>query len=265
MTLPDCSAPTAAERIRSTCLRADGALLALDDAEPVRTPLHHLLDDGSYAVAVGGSPAGSGVAGAQAVLELVDYAPLPLREPVRSLVWIRGRLHPVPMPAVRGLLDAVAAEDANPALLQVRTAVSAPPAGHDTAYTLVRLVVESVTVAYNKDGATGAETVDVAALLAARPDPFCTLESRWIRHLDTVHRDVVVRLASRLPLRLRRGDVRPLGVDRYGVELRVESAGSDHDVRLPFRAPVEDVVGLNRAVRVLMGCPFVNGLPARPR
>ena len=31
-------------------------------------------------------------AGVQAVLEMTDYAPLPLREPVRSLVWIRGRL-----------------------------------------------------------------------------------------------------------------------------------------------------------------------------
>ena len=26
---------------------------------------------------------------------MTDYAPLPLREPVRSLVWIRGRLHHV--------------------------------------------------------------------------------------------------------------------------------------------------------------------------
>lgn len=264
MTLAQCSAPTTAERIRSTCLRAGDALLALDDAEPVNTPLHHLLDDGSFAVAVAidGAPAD---AGAQAVLELVDYAPLPLREPVRSLVWIRGRLDPVPLPAVRGLLDQIATEDPNPALLQVRTAVSAPPTGDDTAYTLLRLAVESVTVAYNKDGAAGAETVGVAALLTARPDPFCVAESRWIRHLDTAHRDVVARLASRLPARLRRGDVRPLGVDRYGVALRVEGAEGDHDIRLPFRAPVEDVVGLNRAVRVLMGCPFVNGLPTRPR
>ena len=37
-----------------------------------------------------------GAAGVQAVLEMTDYAPLPLREPVRSLVWIRGRLHDVP-------------------------------------------------------------------------------------------------------------------------------------------------------------------------
>src|SRR4029077_10661763 len=64
--------------------------------DPLTTPLHHLHGDGSCAVAV---PVGGAVAthlgdceadGAQAVLELADYAPLPLREPVRSLVWIRG-------------------------------------------------------------------------------------------------------------------------------------------------------------------------------
>ncbi|MBO0865858.1 MAG: DUF2470 domain-containing protein [Mycobacterium sp.] len=265
MTLANGAAPATAERIRSICVRAGSGLLALDDAEPVTTPLHHLLDDGSFAVAVHGAPAEAGVAGVQAVLELADYAPLPLREPVRSLVWIRGRLYPVPLPAVRGLLDLIAAEDANPALLQVQTAATAPPDGDDTVYTLLRLAVESVVVT----DSTGAEAVDVAALLAARPDPFCAMESCWLRHLDIAHRDVVARLASRLPARLRRGPierVRPLGVDRYGMRLRVESADGDHDVRLPFRTPVDDVVGLSRAIRILMGCPFgrgVTGLPAR--
>ena len=263
MTLAECPAPTTAERIRSTCVRAGGALLALDNTEPVTTPLHHLLDDGSFAVAAAldYAPAKTGVAGAQAVLELADYAPLPLREPVRSLVWIRGRLHPVPSPEVRGLLDLIAAENSNPALLQVQTPASAPPAADDTAYTLLRLAVESVVVT----DSTGAEAVDVAALMAAQPDPFCAVESCWVRHLDTAHRDVVTRLASRLPARLRRGEVRPLGVDRYGVGLRVESADGDHDVRLPFRTPVDDLVSLNRAIRILMGCPFLNGLPVRRR
>ncbi len=266
MTLANCPAPTTAERIRSTCVRAGGALLAVDGAEPLTTPLHHLLDDGSFAVTV---PVGGAVAahladrGAQAVLELADYAPLPLREPVRSLVWIRGRLHQVPLPTVGGILDRIAAEDANPALLQVQTPESGPVAEDDTRYLLARLEIESVVAAYKKDGATGAEAVDVRTLLAARPDPFCAFESCWIRHLDTVHRDVVARLAARLPARLRRGDVRPLGVDRYGVRLRVESADGDRDVRLPFRQPVDDVTGLGQAIRVLMGCPFVNGLRAR--
>jgi Protein of unknown function (DUF2470) len=273
MTLAHCPAPTTAERIRSTCVRAGGALLAVESAEPLTTPLHHLLADGSFAVGV---PAGGavpeqlsdcGASGAQTVLELADYAPLPLREPVRSLVWIRGRLHRVPPSEVREMLDLIAAEHPHPALLQVQTPVSRPAAAEgagstsdgDTQYLLARLEIESVVVT----DATGAEAVDSAALLAARPDPFCAFESCWIRHLDTAHRDVVARLASRLPARLRRGDVRPLGIDRYGMRLRVESAEGDRDVRLPFGTPVDDVIGLGKAIRVLLGCPFgqsVSGL-----
>jgi hypothetical protein len=265
MTLAHCPAPTTAERIRSTCVRAGGALLAVDRAEPLTTPLHHLLADGSFAVGVpiGGPVAEQvvdcGAAGAPAVLELADYAPLPLREPVRSLVWIRGRLHQVSPSTVSGLLDLIAAEHPHPALLQVQTPGSGPAANGDTRYLLARLEIESMVVT----DATGAEAVDAAALLAARPDPFCALESSWIKHLDTAHRDVVARLAARLPTRLRRGDVRPLGIDRYGMRLRVESAEGDSDVRLPFRKPVDDIVGLGQAIRVLMGCPFVNGLRAR--
>jgi Protein of unknown function (DUF2470) len=265
MTLAHSPAPTTAERIRSTCVRAGGALLAVDSAEPLTTPLHHLLADGSFAVGVpiGGPVAEQvvdcGAAGAPAVLELADYAPLPLREPVRSLVWIRGRLHEVSPSAVSGLLDLIAAEHPHPALLQVQTPGSGPVADGDTQYLLARLEIESVVVT----DATGAEAVDASALLAARPDPFCALESCWIKHLDTAHRDVVARLAARLPARLRRGDVRPLGVDRYGMRLRVESAEGDRDVRLPFHKPVDDIVGLGQAIRVLMGCPFVNGLRAR--
>jgi Protein of unknown function (DUF2470) len=261
----DCSAPTTAERIRSTCIRAGGALLAVERAEPFTTPLHHLLRDGSFAVAV---PVGGvavahmvncGAQGAQAVLELADYAPLPLREPVRSLVWIRGRLQHVPLPTVHKVLDRIAAERPHPALLQVQTVESGPVVRGDVRYRLLRLEIESVVVT----DASGAETVEVPALLAARPDPFCMVESCWIRHLDTAHQDVVARLASQLPARLRRGDVRPLGLDRYGVRLRVESTSGDCDVRLPFPKPVDDATGLNRAIRVLMGCPFVNGLRAR--
>ncbi|ORV08552.1 DUF2470 domain-containing protein [Mycobacterium celatum] len=257
MTLAPCAAPTTAERIRSTCIRANGALLAIEGAEPVTTPLHHLLSDGSFAVAAPLDAAAP--SSAQAVLELADYAPLPLREPVRSLVWIRGRLQQVPAAAVPAMLDLIATEDPNPALLQVHTAASSPPADDDPRYALLRLEIESVVVT----DSTGAESVGVTALLAAQPDPFCALESCWIRHLDSAHRDVVARLASRLPAPLRRGDVRPLGIDRYGVRLRIESADGDRDVRLPFRKPVDDVVGLSQAIRVLMGCPFVNGLRAR--
>ncbi|WP_082974067.1 DUF2470 domain-containing protein [Mycobacterium sp. E740] len=251
------TAPTTAERIRSACARAGGAMLAVEGLEPTETPVHHLLGDGSFAItvpldsAVAVKAATAGAAGVQAVLEMTDYAPLPLREPVRSLVWIRGRLHDVAAGEVAALLDLVASEDPNPALLQVNSS--------DSAHALLRLEIDSVVVA----DSTGAESVGVGTLLGARPDPFCAMESCWLQHMESAHRDVVERLASRLPMSLRRGRVRPLGLDRYGVRLRVETDDGDHDVRLPFTKPVDDVTGLSQAIRVLLGCPFLNGLRAR--
>jgi hypothetical protein len=233
-------------------------MIAVEGVDPVATPVHHLLGDGSFAITVpmdgrlAGMVVSSGSAGVQAVLEMTDYAPLPLREPVRSLVWVRGRLYPVAEPEVAGLLDLIAAAEPNPALLAVN-------AGGEARFALMRLEIESVVVA----DSTGAESVGVSALLAARPDPFCAMESSWLQHLESAHRDVVERLATRLPTTLRRGRVRPLGLDRYGVQLRVEGDDGDHDVRLPFPQPVDDVTGLSQAIRVLMGCPFLNGIRAR--
>jgi hypothetical protein len=253
-------APTTAERIRSACVRAGGAMLAVEGVEPASTPVHHLLDDGSFAITVpsdgvlAGMVAAAGAAGVQAVLEMTDYAPLPLREPVRSLVWIRGHLHHVPDGEVAALLDLIATDNPNPALLQVNSGSAA-----DTRYVLMRLEIESVVVA----DSTGAEAVGVSALLGARPDPFCEMESCWLQHMESAHREVVDRLATRLPMPLRRGRVRPLGLDRYGVQLRVEGDDGDHDVRLPFAKPVDDITGLSQAIRILMGCPFLNGLRAR--
>lgn len=252
--------PTTAERIRSACARAGGALLAVEGADPVATPVHHLLYDGTFAVAVpNGTPGTDADCGSQALLELTDYAPLPVREPVRSLVWVRGRLHKIPPGAVTKLLDLIATENPNPALLQVDTPKSQPPEDEETRYTLLRLEIDSVVVT----DATGAEPVSVNDLLAARPDPFCEIESTLLWHLATAHNDVVARLVSRLPAPLRRGHVRPLGLDRYGVRFRVEGSDGDRDIRLPFHKPVDDMNGLSQAIRVLMGCPFVNGLRAR--
>lgn len=230
------------------------ALLAVDGAEPVAAPVCQLLDDGSVAVVVDAdrqTPAAS----VQAMLELADHAPLALREPMRALVWIRGRLCQVPFPEVAALLDRIAVDDPNPVLLQVRS----PRSDFAGAYTLLRLTIESVVVA----DAGGAESVPVDDLVSARPDPLSTIEADWLRHLSRAHPEVVARLAARLPLRLQRGPVHPLAIDRYGIWLRTEGADGDHDVRLAFHQPVDDLAGLNQAVRVLMGCAFRNGLHAR--
>ena len=256
------AAPTTAERVRSACTRAADATLAADGVTPTTTPVHHLLADGSVVLTVpatgllAATVTAAGTGGVAAMLELTDLAALPLRERVRSLVWFRGRLYDVPAARVPAMLDLVASENPHPALLQVNGA------GHDetdTPYVLVRLEIESVVVA----DATGAESVPVGALLDARPDPFCAMESHWVQHMESAHRDMVDRLASRLPITLRHGHVRPLGLDRYGVQLRIEREDGDHDVRLPFSKPVDDVTGLSQAIRTLMGCPFLNGLRAR--
>lgn len=278
--------PTAAERIRSTCARGAAATLAIEDCErgdPTPTPVHHLLEDGSLAITVpvdgpaSQTVSSAAVSGLQAMVELTDLAPLPLREPVRSLVWIQGTLRVVPTDMVAGLLDVIAASDPNPALLQVNTKLNldaernfntvpnrmAGDSEPQVRYTLMRLDIESVVAA----DATGAESVTPDALLSADPDPFCAMEAPWLQHLESHHRDVIERLASRLPRSLRRGRIWPLGLDRYGVQLRIEDEDADphtdHDVRLPFAKPVYDATGLSQAIRVLMGCPFLNGVRAR--
>ena len=262
---PTSAAPTTAERIRSACTRAGGALLAIENGdereEPVATPVHHLLHDGSFAVTLPAGREGEAarVGGSQALLELTDYAPLPLREPVRSLVWVRGRLRQIPAGAVTKILDLIATEYPDPALLQVDTPRSMPPDGAEPRYTLLRLEIASVVVT----DAIGAESVSVEDLLAARPDPFCEIESSLLWHLDNAHGDVVARLVSRLPAPLRRGHIRLLGLDRYGVRFRVEGDDGDRDIRLAFHKPVDDMIGLSQAIRTLMGCPFINGLRAR--
>src|SRR6516225_7477485 len=104
MMLPRASAtPATAERVRSACVRAADALLAAEGEDAVATPVHHLLRDGSFAVAVPVDRGGA--SGSQALLELTDYAPLPVREPVRSLVWVRGRLQLIPAADVSQTLD----------------------------------------------------------------------------------------------------------------------------------------------------------------
>ncbi|WP_280502913.1 DUF2470 domain-containing protein [Nocardia farcinica] len=244
-------APSAAERVRSACAHAETSVLALPGIDPTPTTVHHLRRCGDAVIAV---PTGSvaaalvanhGPAGAAAVLELTDHAPLPLREPVRALVWLRGVVRAVPETAQRALAGAVAEEYPHPQLLDV---------GHGA--TLLRLVVGTAVVA----DATGAESVPAAQVRTAAPDPFCQLEAAWLQHLDADHPDILAQLARKLPPRLRTGDVHPLAIDRYGLTLRVEGHDGDHDVRLPFSAPVDDVESLSRAVRTLAGCPFLNGL-----
>ncbi|MGV9745054.1 DUF2470 domain-containing protein [Rhodococcus zopfii] len=252
-TITDVPAPSTAERVCTALVRADSTVLAVDGCDPVTTAVHHLHTDGDVVITVPGDcPAvalawQSGSAGLPAVLELTDHSPLTLRNPVRSLIWLNGSLHPVDNP--RELAAEVAEDLPHPELLDV---------GHGTE--LLRLELTSVVAA----DTTGAESVDIDDVLTALPDPFAALETAWLQHLEQDHADIVAHIARRIPPAARSGRIRPLGLDRYGLRLRIESGTGDHDVRIPFHEPVDDATGLSRALRRLVGCPFVNGLRARP-
>ncbi|UGT40421.1 DUF2470 domain-containing protein [Nocardia yamanashiensis] len=246
------ASPTTAERVHSACSNAESSVLALPGLDPVPTSVHRLRLCGDMVIAVPAESTAAmlvdrcGTTGSPAVLELTDNAPLPLREPVRALVWLRGWVHAVPSHAQRALATAVAEDHPHPNLLDV---------GHTSV--LLRLVIDSAVVA----DTAGADSVSREQLRAARPDPFCGMEAAWLQHLHADHADVIDRLARHLPADIRRGAlVHPLAIDRYGVTLRVEAIDRDHDIRLPFHAPADDVESLSRAVQTLAGNPFQRGL-----
>ncbi len=177
-----------------------------------------------------------------AMVEIADRAAVTLREPVRGLLWITGWLRVLDEAA--GRLAALVVSETQPdsRLLDV---------GHGV--TVLRLSAASMVLA---DG-EGSGSLRPAEFAAAKPDPFCEYEDNWLRHLDSAHRDVVGMLTRLLPEGLRGGHVRPLGLDRFGLRLRVELADDDHDVRLAFSQPVDTPTGLASELRRMVGCPFL--------
>jgi hypothetical protein len=122
---------------------------------------------------------------------------------------------------------------------------------------LLRLGLTSAVLA----NSAGAASVTNGELAQAVPDPFWEFEADWVAHMDSDHTDLITALSGRLPVELRQGRVRPLGIDRFGIRFRVEGAEGDSDVRLSFPRPVGDVMELSKALRTLAGCPFLNSLP----
>ncbi|WP_219416628.1 DUF2470 domain-containing protein [Pseudonocardia nigra] len=243
------SAPTDAERARSVAARGGSASL-VGTGEPAAAPLvHHVRADGSAVLLLADEEpllerirtAGDGEL--PAMLELTDHAPVDLREPVRALLWITGRLR-IPGPDIaRRLALQVADVRAHPDLLLL---------GHGA--TLVRLDPGSAVLS-DAEGTAALAPVDLAA---AQPDPFCRYEQHWLPHLEEAHGDVFAALARHLPQALRddrTARVRPLGVDRCGLRLRVETAGRDHDVRIAWERGVATLEELRTQMQLLVGCP----------
>jgi hypothetical protein len=245
--------PSEAELIRTACMRVTEAMLAVEGSEPSPVTMVHLYDSQAFVLVPSDCAASAlawqaGSGGLPAMVEVTDLAPIALREQVRSLIWLNGALHSVPSDLERDLACEIATDHPSGGLLDI---------GHGSS--LLRLNLTSAVVA----NSAGAASVSTPELAAAAPDPFWELEADWIAHLDEEHGDLVTALSARLPAELLDGQVRPLGIDRFGIRFRIEGPESDSDVRLSFPRPVHDVVELSRALRTLAGCPFLNSLPGQ--
>ena len=221
------SAPTDPERARSIAVRGGSACLVGTGGPVVRPLAHQVQADGSAVLLFDDDQpvldrirAADG--GFTAMLELTDRAPVELREPVRGLLWITGRLWLPGLVTARRLALQVAEAEPRPELLRL---------GHGA--TLVRLDPDFVVLS----DAEGSAALTPVQLAAARADPFCRVEHGLLAHLESCHPEALVALTRHLPAALRdRRDarVRPLGLDRLGLRLRVETPARDHDVRLAW-------------------------------
>jgi Protein of unknown function (DUF2470) len=242
-------APTDAERARSIATRGGAAaVVGTGSREPVVPLVHHVRADGSGVLLLDDEEPLlerlRGEDGVPAMLELADRAPVDLREPVRGLLWITGWLRlPDPHSARRTALQ----------VADVRPHHRLLDLGHGA--TLVRLDPGSAVLA-DAEGTAALGPVDLAA---AWPDPFCRMEAHWLGHLEEAHPEVFAALVRHLPPALQGlpgARVRPLGVDRCGLRLRVEAPDRDHDVRLAWEHPVTTADELRVALGRLVGCPF---------
>lgn len=256
--------PTPAERARSVAVRAGTAALIAGlgggcgdptawpgpeptvDADLRVTPtLHHvpatgaatlqLPDDHPVVLAV----RERGAEQLPVMLELADTAPVTLRQPVRALLWISGRLRVLPTRVARRAALRIAGERPDERLLDV---------GHGES--LLRL--DPCTVVLSD--AEGTAVLAPTAVAAAPADPLVSCGDDWLAHLADAHAQVLGDLARTLPADIRRpgSRVAPLSVDRLGLRLRVEDpGGGDHDVRLGFSHPVTCPRRLGDAVRRL--------------
>jgi hypothetical protein len=235
--------PDPAERARTVAARAAAAVCAAGIqssrvlAHAVTTAGQTLLvvpRDGDLASAVRTAPA----ADLSALLMVSDRAPVPLRNPVRAQLWLSGWLTPVRPHDERAA--SVAFAEVQPAEVLLDIGRSA---------TLLRLDLAEVVLGENRCG------IDVgpADFLAARPDPLAAMEADLLRHLDRDHPDFLALLGRLLPAGVAgAGDVlRPLGIDRFGVRLRVERARGFQDLRVPFVRPLTRPVQLGAAFRQL--------------
>jgi hypothetical protein len=247
-------APTDAERARGVAARGGTASLVGTGASPVVPLVHLVRADGSAVLLFDDDEPvleqiRRGDGGFTAMLELADTAPVDLREPVRGLLWVTGRLWLPDADAARRFALQVADQNPDPQLLAL---------GHGA--TLVRMHPDFAVLS----DAEGSAVLAPAELAATRPDPVCRVEHPVLAHMESHHPELLAALTEHLPAALReRTDtrVRPLGLDRFGLRLRVETPFRDHDIRLAWEGRPGSMPELWAELRRLTG----TAVPGRER
>ncbi|MEU3018587.1 MULTISPECIES: DUF2470 domain-containing protein [unclassified Nocardiopsis] len=239
---PKSLAPSPAERARSVLARPNPATVTSDDVCLHLTGAAcHTTFQGEVTLLVPDQHrvlAEIGDGALEATVEFTDTAPVDLRDPTRSLLWISGTLRVPPLREARDRALAALADDPDERLLDL---------GHGR--TLV--VMEPHLIIHSDHD--GCHLLHPEEFTDAAADPFGRWEGPWLRHLEDDHPDVLWALAARCGTPLPPGRPRPLGVDRHGLRLRWEGPDGDHDVRIPFRRAARTPHDVARQVRDMAG------------
>lgn len=94
--------------------------------------------------------------------------------------------------------------------------------------------------------------IDAAELATTPADPFAEVEGTFLSHLAECHPAALDALRRRLPAELQHARVVPVALDRFGIVLRAEHAGTHRDVAVDFASPVGPGGDLRTALQALL-------------
>ena len=159
---------------------------------------------------------------------IIDVASVPQHDRVRGTLRLTGRLGVAPVPLPVGVRGHLAGPD---------------PDALENAGQVVELRPTRVQLAWRceREDAGGSPWVEIPvdSYRAAFPDAVMAYESQWLPHLQVDHAELLRALAAQEYGELDDSvDVRPLGLDRFGLVVRLYGSGAHLDVRLPFARPV---------------------------
>jgi len=230
------SSVSAAQRARSILAVAQDLWLEHDhvDAEPVLLTRHVVMPGGVLLVA---APEAAR-AGEVVTVRVTDVSTVAQPDRVRSHLRLTGTLLPYDGPAAPGLVEHLRGVD--------------PEAAEPV---LARIVPREVAVAPAATPGRSLvwEPVAVVDFGRSAPEPFVAQEHRWLPHLQQGHGEAVRALAERVLGELD-ATVRvcALGLDRFGVTLRLYAGPARWDVRCDFAHELECGRDVREAVTAVL-------------